>query len=122
MQFQSIQSNSSLKIPIKNTKKIKNIPETKQSFSYFKYSSSIVKNYNTNKKYAKYISEYIIWLYSGFVRDRNIKEITKDENILDFFEKFVEIRENYKYDSSKEEDGQENDYQNVVPKLTLWLV
>ena len=35
---------------------------------------------------------------------------------------FQQYDSNYKYDSSKEEDGQENDYQNVVPKLTLWLV
>ena len=87
-------------IPLKNSKPIKNIPIVSKNINYLKYNISLNDMYNKCKKNAKYISQYIFWLYSEFLENNNIKmlkDMTSETNILKFFDEYTTLIENYQY-------------------------
>jgi len=52
-----------------------------------KSDTSAIQTYNRNKRIARYITEYIIWLFSNWLYE---KEITDDSKLKDsIFEKFI---------------------------------
>jgi hypothetical protein len=57
---------------------------------------SVMDIYNTNKKYARYIVEYIFWLFSNYINNRKIIKIT-EEDISDFILKYIKIDPNFIY-------------------------
>ena len=76
------------------------IKELKVDNSLRKYinidAKSKINIYNKNKKYARYISENILWLFSNYIKDQNI-DIIEDKHFYDFQIKNLIIKPNYKY-------------------------
>ena len=56
-------------------------------------TTSINKVFNRNKKLARYISEYVLWLFSTEARD----EISLDQAVIQFQQNRIEIDESFEY-------------------------
>ena len=91
--------NIAISIPIipesSESSSIPNIPEKQYGISFPEQQSSLEK-YNRNKKLARYLIEYSLWIYSTYLHNENIEEIT-DSNIAAFAEKFYTIIPSYDY-------------------------
>jgi hypothetical protein len=87
--------NVKISIPIEETKKLDNIEEEKD-LSFNNNTFSALEQYNKNKKIARYLMEYTIWLYSKYLHDTNINEPT-NENIITFAKTFFLINTDFKY-------------------------
>jgi hypothetical protein len=77
------------------SKPVKGVPISTVSSGYVGNSSSLTA-YNLNKKLARYLTEYTLWMYSKYLTDNDIKNIT-DENINTFAEKGFIIDPNVLY-------------------------
>ncbi len=72
---------------------------------------SVIKNFDQNKRLARYLTEYFLYLFSTFLEQISLEDaIEKDELLRNFPETFsgfvddfIEIRENYNYGDVKEE-------------------
>ena len=87
--------NVKISIPIQETKKLDNIEEEK-NLSFNDNTFSALEQYNKNKKIARYLMEYTIWLYSKYLHDTNINEPT-NQNIITFAKTFFLINPDFKY-------------------------
>ena len=88
--------NVKISIPIEETYKLNNIPEKEGGLSFPVNKISILEQYNKNKKIARYLMEYTIWMYSKYLDDQDIKDIT-DDNIQTFAENYFKINPNFVY-------------------------
>lgn len=52
--------------------------------------------FNRNKKLARYITEYLFWIFSRYLVEKNIEEIN-DKILSKFSKDYFVIRENYEY-------------------------
>ena len=59
--------------------------------------TDIIEKYNKNKKIARYLREYTIWLFSRYINSINIKNV-EDENIIFFSDNYFKIVPNINYD------------------------
>ena len=63
---------------------------------------STIDEYNKYKKLARYITEYIYWLYSKYLHEKNINsyiDMNSVEILKDFKNKYIRIDENYDYNT-----------------------
>jgi hypothetical protein len=88
--------NVTISIPINNGVKINGIPEKQNGLSFPEKTLSLLDKYNNNKKIARYLVEYVLWIYSFYLYDNDITEIT-DNNISQFAKDFFVIKDNYNY-------------------------
>lgn len=88
--------NVNISIPVIDTEKIKGIPEQQHGLSFPENHISSLDKYNTNKKIARYLVEYTLWIYSNYLNDNGIVSIT-DDNIAQFAKDFFVIKPNYNY-------------------------
>jgi hypothetical protein len=88
--------NVNVSIPVIETEKIQGIPEQQHGLSFPEKHVSSLDKYNTNKKIARYLVEYTLWMYSNYLNDNGIISIT-DNNISQFAKEFFSIKPNYKY-------------------------
>lgn len=97
-EINGIVGNVSVSIPLTKTKIIKefNIPIKEYGLSYTEDQKSILEQYNINKKLARYLVEYTLWIYSKYLNTNNILDIT-DKNITEFAQDFFEIIPNFEY-------------------------
>ena len=95
-EINGIIGNVSVSIPLTKTKIIKefNIPIKEYGLSYTENQKSILEQYNINKKLARYLIEYTIWIYSRYLN--GVLDIT-DENIAKFAKKFFKIIPDFEY-------------------------
>ncbi len=89
-------------IPYTQTLNKFNIENNNIQTSILNYSynyNSILNTFNLYKKLSRYIIEYIIWLYSNYVSNKNInKDDFKNDDVLqDFKNNYLSIDENFKY-------------------------
>ena len=68
--------NFNVSIPVFNTTRIEGVPESIQGVSYSDNTVSMLENYNQGKKFARYIIEYMFWLYSGYINDNHPGDIS----------------------------------------------
>lgn len=68
--------------------------ENRENFPYMQESK--LDNFNKNKKIARFISEYFLWLYSKFLHERNLSTLTND-NIVEFNNSYVVVIKNFDY-------------------------
>jgi len=61
---------------------------------------SSLEIYNTNKKMARYMSEYILWLFSRYLHENNI-DVVSDKVISDFSSGYIEIDPDFAYSKIK---------------------
>lgn len=83
-------------IKVNSAEPVKNLP-TIEDASY-ENSVSELEIYNTNKKLARYMSEYALWMFSTFVNTNDISEFT-DKAIVKFSKKKMIIIPDYKYEN-----------------------
>jgi len=88
--------NTYFSIPVKSESKIDDIPIINHPCNYNKSTTSYLSSVNKYKKLARYISEYMFWLYSMYIYTENI--IMDDNSIKNFIQKYVEIDPEYKYE------------------------
>ena len=87
--------NVKVSIPIKETNKIDNIKQKEEDLSFTTNKISILDEYNKNKKIARYLIEYTLWMYSKYLYN-NKKSITND-SITTFSKNYFKIDPNFKY-------------------------
>lgn len=83
-------------IPIENGYKIDGIQEKQHGLSFPEKHISLLDKYNNNKKLARYLVEYTLWMYSTYLHENGIVNIT-DKNISQFAEKLFIIKPDYIY-------------------------
>lgn len=88
--------NIDISIHLKDEAPLENIPINNNIGTHYpeKKTSSLQK-YNRNKKFARYITEYLFWIFSNYVKNK--KEIT-DEILLNFAKEKIILKEDYEYE------------------------
>ena len=77
------------------------INNTLKNLSYTENNTSVIDQYNKYKKLSRYISQYILWLYSKYLNELNIttyEEITSIKVMNNFKIKYIDIQEGYEYE------------------------
>jgi hypothetical protein len=87
--------NVKVAIPIHDSNVSTNIPDF-YGMSYPAENTSALIVYNRNKKLARYITDYIVWLYSAYMHEREDVDFTID-SMHDFAEEFIHVQENFQY-------------------------
>lgn len=95
-EINGIVGNISVSIPINDSEPLDNVPEKQHGLTYPDEQISSLMQYNRNKKLARYIVEYMLWVYSHYLQDSGIKYIT-DESIGNFANEYFKIIPNYDY-------------------------
>jgi hypothetical protein len=90
--------NVDITIPVNNSPPIADIPIVNKNITYPESNVSDLQTYNNNKKIARYITEYLFWMYSIFINVNNI--IILDINsIKSFIDNKVIIIPDYTYNN-----------------------
>lgn len=74
------------------------LPDVKVNNSkiYSNNNTSILSQYKSLKKYTKYITEYMFWIFSSYLYNNSIETI--DENVIDrFVNEYILINPDFKY-------------------------
>jgi hypothetical protein len=93
--YSGILGNVVITIPTLPTSPSYTIPEQEQGVGYPESKDSALYKYNTSKKLARYITSYMLWLYSTYLQKENLSPSLKE--IINFQQKFIEIRPNFSY-------------------------
>jgi len=113
--------NVDVSIPVKESEKISDLevvegihflPDVNKTSNYSKSDLSL---FNRNKKYSRYIIEYVYWLFSNFLVKKGIDDVSKiSDKVLDKFGKkeflivpnfeYKNITKNFSYTSSVMKD------------------
>lgn len=88
--------NVRVSIPIEETEPLPTVPQFSRSLNYVEKNTSALETYNRNKKLARYIVEYMIWLYSKFLRDNDIIELIP-EQMIPFANQYITIDPLFEY-------------------------
>jgi hypothetical protein len=88
--------NVHISIPVNDAVPLDALPILERGISYPEDNVSVVSTYNMYKKLARYIIEYVYWLFSGYIHSRSITTIT-NEHIQNFFKEQVVIDPNFEY-------------------------
>ena len=86
-----------VKLPVIASKIIMGVPTDDSELIFPINETSISQQYNKNKRLARYITEYILWLYSKYININDIKFMT-DESIVNFVNENIIVINNFKYD------------------------
>ncbi len=65
--------NVSVTVPVRDESPVSDLTTTEQTISFSDMSrQSVMTNYNLYKKLARYITSYVLWLYSTFLVNKNL--------------------------------------------------
>jgi hypothetical protein len=95
-EISGIIGNILVSIPINDSDPLERIPEKQHGLSFPEEQESALTRYNRNKKLARYIVEYMLWVYSHYLQDNSIENIT-DESIANFARDYFKIVPDYDY-------------------------
>jgi hypothetical protein len=95
-ELHGIVGNVNIRIPIEDSKPMEGIPHTSEFISYSDSSISVLANHNHYKKIARYIVEYMFWLFSMYIK-RTDKSIDSEDSIVDFVDEKIQIDPNFEY-------------------------
>lgn len=96
-ELNGVLGNVKISIPIKDSHVIDGIPIQKHGLSYPEKHASSIGKYNNNKKIARYLVEYVLWVYSSYLHENGIVDVT-DDNIAQFAKKYFSIKPSYDYE------------------------
>lgn len=98
-EISGILGNVNISIPIQKTKDtlVYDIPLGQEGLNFPIDGNSALVKYNKNKKLARYLVEYVFWMYSNFLHNQDIVEIT-DDNISRFSNEAFEIIPDFDYE------------------------
>lgn len=85
-----------ISVPVNHNGIIDGIPEKYNGLSFPEKDYSSLGKYNKNKKLARYLVEYTLWVYSTYLNENGIIDVN-DDNISQFSKKFFVIKPNYHY-------------------------
>jgi len=91
-----ILGNVNLSIPIEDIVPNESIPTLDKGISYMESTESVVGSYNKYKKLSRYISEYVFWLFSKYMKSKSKTDIELDD-IKGFFDTNVKIIKDFEY-------------------------
>jgi len=72
------------------------IPISNTGIQYPEEQVSILETYNKNKKLARYITEYLFWIFSRYIQEQNILEIT-DKILAKFAKDKIVVKPGFQY-------------------------
>jgi len=85
-----------LAIPVEDQAPLEDIPTSNIGMHYSDNNSSSLQLYNYNKKMARYLTEYMFWLFSTYIQNNNVEEVT-DKVLAKFARESLQIIPNFKY-------------------------
>ena len=84
-----------ISIPIEDTVPTAVIKKYKLGISYPQDKTSVLNSYNIYKKLSRYITSYLFWLYSKYLKEKNEK-ISLD-TMYTFRKKYITIIPDFRY-------------------------
>ena len=99
-----------------------NVEETLINLSYVENTVSIIQQYNKYKKLSRYISQYVLWLYSKYLKEFDIKEydeVISPENMNNFKIKYIDIIDEYIYEEVPKTFSMDN---NLIVDVSISLL
>ena len=96
-EIQGVLGNVKVSIPVQDSSPVENIPILYSGVNYSEYDVSYIKNHNIYKKLARYVTEYMYWLFSKYLNANNIKNVS-DDIIEDFCYKNIQIIPDFEYE------------------------
>lgn len=88
--------NVNVAIPIIDSNPLTGVPEIDKGVSYPENKTSVLETYNKYKKLARYITEYMYWLFSKYLNEDESRTMSLT-TINEFFDKKVAIDPNFEY-------------------------
>ena len=88
--------NLQVSIPVNDTNPLDDVDIVETNINYSINNYSIIDNYNKYKKLARYITEYLYWLYSRYLYQKN-KLDANDVVISEFIKEKIEIDPDFEY-------------------------
>ena len=83
-------------IPVNNSTRINGLQEENDRIINTTNRSSVLRNYNEYKKLARYITEYMLWLFSKYIHEDDVKS-PSIETINNFIEDKIKIDNDFEY-------------------------
>lgn len=94
IKINSVIGNVDISIPVNRDKELRDVPVF---FGIRHYENkSTLERFNFYKKTIRYITEYLLWLFSRYLQLKNISEVT-DSVLARFAKKTLKIEENHEY-------------------------
>jgi hypothetical protein len=94
-EINALLGNVKISIPV-NEDVYEGINIEKSGLHYLENIDSALVVYNKNKKLARYITEYMFWLFSTYLNKEGVETIT-DKILAKFFKEFIVIDEKFEY-------------------------
>lgn len=88
--------NVNITIPIMEQEPFDDLPHNKLGLHNPESKTSTLQIYNRNKKLARYITEYVLWLFSRYLIKKG-QNIVTDKLLSRFAKKNIKIDKNFKY-------------------------
>lgn len=95
-EINGISGNVYITIPVIEQSRLPDVVASSNGLHYSESKESAITIYNRNKKLARYICEYMFWLFSTYIHRKNISEIT-DTVLAKFAKKSTVIIPDFKY-------------------------
>lgn len=80
-----ILGNVNITLPVNDTDPIDGIKIVNKGISYSDNTESSLDNYNRYKKLARYITEYVYWLYSHYIHENSLENNISDHDVITTF-------------------------------------
>jgi hypothetical protein len=96
IQINSVLGNVGIAVPIHKSTIISGL-STFYGVTYPQKDSSALDTFNNNKKIVRYMTEYLFWLFSNYIQNDNIEQIT-DKVLAKFAKKTFVIDPKHKYE------------------------
>ena len=96
--YTGILGNVEITIPILESVPDIDIPEFEQGIGYPENNTSVLVQYNKYKKLARYITAYLLWLYSKFLHETG-KPISL-QTMFEFQQQYIEFVPTWEYNGS----------------------
>lgn len=96
-EINGVLGNVNVTIPVLDTDPLRDLKISKLGLHFPESKFSVLETYNNNKKIVRYITEYMLWLFSQYISDNNIQNIT-NRDILNFSKNKLVIVPDHKYE------------------------
>ena len=96
--FNGILGNVTISIPLENSIPTSDFQNYKFGINYPESALSDMNNYNKYKKLARYMTSYVFWLYSKYLKEEN-KSISLD-TMYSFRKEYIMIDKNFEYNGN----------------------
>lgn len=95
-EIQGMLGNVTIALPIIDANPLTGVPEVDKGVSYPENRLSTIETYNRYKKLARYITEYLYWLFSKYLNEDESRPMDFT-TIQEFFDLKVEVDPNFEY-------------------------